>query len=704
MVKKGRKKIDDINENDKNDKNTNLETSSSKKNNRSKLKEKEIENDKNQKLNDLIGSTKKYSLRSNNNKNNDNDELISIEMKKENVIIDETKTNEIEEFEMSNIIKRNIKDKNSKKIKVNNEVDLENVVENNENNEIESLNHKLISRKLFKGCIIDEFIIEKFEYVELVEDKSARFNGKCLDVTLNFSNLNANSNKFYKMQVFQTYDNKNDSLQLNENNNDQNFKNYDYYLFLRWGRVGGKGQTNIIKFDSKEDAVQYFFSKFEQKVTYGYKFIPIRFEDNITDLSQNNNHDLIKKEEFNSKTLFFEEIKNFLSLIFNVKMIDDQSREINYDCVKIPLGMLSSEMIEKGFSYLKQIEEILIQIDNEVEIELKSKLADKEKAKAFIYSKKIQEHRTNLYFLSGEYYAHVPHNFGFQNMANFAILDFEKLDEEYIYISELREIKINSKVIEDLNTKIISNLNEGAGLENKFIEYFNKLRFKISFIEKSSDKFQLMSNIITRNTFKPFNHRFELMSLFECTNNSKSEIIDETNFSHLVWHGSKISSYANIFTDSFIKLSKEASVSGTTFGRGIYFYDIISRAFYNCKSKNDIAIILLCKIKMNNPFELNHKKPLVENEFESENYKFDKCVKGIGTNYCEALDKNEVKILLKDHQVNEDKIIVPIGKISTIEKQDTFLPFNEYVIYDNKEIEICYAMIVKCYNLENNII
>lgn len=143
-------------------------------------------------------------------------------------------------------------------------------------------------------------------------------------------------------------------------------------------------------------------------------------------------------------------------------------------------------------------------------------------------------------------------------------------------------------------------------------------------------------------------------------------------------------------------------MTGTTFGRGIYFYDIFSRAFCNCKAKNDIALILLCKIKMDNPYELNHKKPIVEKEFENEDFKFNKCVKGIGTNYCEELKSEEINLLLKNQlsDIELDNFSASIGKISDKEKQETFLPFNEYVVYDSNDVEICYVMMVKCNTLE----
>jgi poly [ADP-ribose] polymerase len=43
------------------------------------------------------------------------------------------------------------------------------------------------------------------------------------------------------------------------------------------------------------------------------------------------------------------ETKELIKLIFDLKMMNNQMKEIGYDAKKMPLGKLSSECIKKGY-------------------------------------------------------------------------------------------------------------------------------------------------------------------------------------------------------------------------------------------------------------------------------------------------------------------------------------------------------------------
>ncbi len=81
-------------------------------------------------------------------------------------------------------------------------------------------------------------------------------------------------------------------------------------------------------------------------------------------------------------------------------MINDNLHEIGYDSKKMPLGKLSQVTLTNGYNILKQIE-----------VELK----------------KSNPNRDNLKKFSSEFYTQIPHDFGFQKMANFIIDNSEKV-------------------------------------------------------------------------------------------------------------------------------------------------------------------------------------------------------------------------------------------------------------------------------------
>lgn len=52
-------------------------------------------------------------------------------------------------------------------------------------------------------------------------------------------------------------------------------------------------------------------------------------------------------------------LKKFISLIFDMDLMQDQMVEIGYDAKKMPLGKLSANNIQKGRDILKEIEKLI---------------------------------------------------------------------------------------------------------------------------------------------------------------------------------------------------------------------------------------------------------------------------------------------------------------------------------------------------------
>lgn len=48
-------------------------------------------------------------------------------------------------------------------------------------------------------------------------------------------------------------------------------------------------------------------------------------------------------------------VKNFVNLIFDIGMMNDQMKKIGYNVNKMPLGKLSKDNIKKGYNILKEL-------------------------------------------------------------------------------------------------------------------------------------------------------------------------------------------------------------------------------------------------------------------------------------------------------------------------------------------------------------
>jgi poly [ADP-ribose] polymerase len=84
-----------------------------------------------------------------------------------------------------------------------------------------------------------------------------------------------------------------------------------------------------------------------------------------------------------------------------MKMMTKQMKEIGFDANKMPLGKLAKSSILKGYEVLKEVM-------NEIKGHNRKEVVSK---------------------LSSAFFSEIPHNFGFQNMANFT-LDSEKKVKE----------------------------------------------------------------------------------------------------------------------------------------------------------------------------------------------------------------------------------------------------------------------------------
>ena len=85
--------------------------------------------------------------------------------------------------------------------------------------------------------------------------------GKTYSTTLNQSNIQANNNKFYILQVLRHSTNPN-----------------SYIFFTRWGRVGVPGQQAPIHTPISTNAIAMYNRKLREKLNGGYREVEMNYE------------------------------------------------------------------------------------------------------------------------------------------------------------------------------------------------------------------------------------------------------------------------------------------------------------------------------------------------------------------------------------------------------------------------------------------
>ena len=278
------------------------------------------------------------------------------------------------------------------------------------------------------GAAVDSLVPGKEAY-RVFQD-----GGKIYSATLNQADLNANNNKFYIIQLL------------------QHEANSNLFFWSRWGRVGVPGQNCMAGPLPKPNAIQQYNKKHHDKAGKGsYREIEIKYDDEEPQKEEPKKSGKPKKEV---KSKMDDTMQNLINLIFDVNIMNNTMKEIGYDAKKMPLGRLGESTIKDAYAVLTKLTAAV--------------------------NKKDKAAMTNL---SGDFYSLIPHNFGFQKMANFVLDNDEKLKQKLSMLSTISDLKITSKLLEQ----------KGNDEDSALDQNYKKLGCSIKPVDKKTGEYKLLS-------------------------------------------------------------------------------------------------------------------------------------------------------------------------------------------------------------------
>ena len=526
-------------------------------------------------------------------------------------------------------------DKKSKKKNIKEEEEEDKKQKKKSTNEEENKNIKKVISK--SGAVVDSVFPLSNDY-HVVLDENNVFNGKYFSCTLNQSNLNQNNNKFYIIQLLQSD------------------INSSYMLFTRWGRVGVRGEFKTDNC-SLENGIKLFMKKYDEKTKRGYKEIIIDYSSDDDDeksnnKSEDNDEEGINEEEDKSRDelheLLSDKVIEFIKLIYNTNIINQQMKEIGYDSSKMPLGKLAKESLNKGYLILKDIEKEL---------------------------KKKNPSHSNLTNLSSDFFTYIPHDFGFKKMSSFIIDTLEKLKSKIDMIETLKDMKVATKIIED---------NKKDSESKIILNYYNQLHCTIKHISKKDEIYSLLEKYLTvkldQNSNYSYygNQKLKLLEAYEIKREGEEErYLKNLKNKMLLWHGTRISNFVGILSQGLRIAPPEAPSSGYLFGKGLYFADMSSKSCNYCYPVNNIGLILLCEVALGNIEKRND----TDYQLPSTMKKGNNSIQGVGDIYPQ-----------KGIYIEKD-IYVPC-ECPVQNKKDGFwgIMFNEFIVYDVKQVKLRYVL------------
>ncbi|KAI9837348.1 MAG: hypothetical protein M1819_000422 [Sarea resinae] len=501
--------------------------------------------------------------------------------------------------------------------------------------------------------------------------------GTIFDAALNQTNVGANNNKFYRIQLLVSKNPK------------------DCKVFMRWGRVGEHGQKTTLSFGSVDEALRGFEKKFRDKSGLAwsarfdtprnkkYMFIEKNYEEDSSS-DEADADDKAKSRKASGQdteiaeppleSTLPEPVQHLMELIFNRSFMSNAMADFSYDANKLPLGKLSKRTISNGFEALKEIAELLGN----------SSLAS---------SRYSVSYQMALETLCNRFYTTIPRSFG-RNRPPLIDRD-SHLKREIDLLESLSDLRIADEIMNE--AKGGNKTQDGIHPLDKQYEGLH-LR-ALTPLDSKSDEFRLLDDYMTKSHGQTHGYNLEVEEIFRLEregehdrfNASPYALMKENSDRRLLWHGSRATNFGGILSQGLRIAPPEAPVSGYMFGKGVYLADISSKsAGYCCSHMSDnTALLLLCEAELGKPMY-----ELLNGDYEAgEKAKAEGKIATWGkgrTNPSGWKDASCVHPSLKG--VTMPDTTNPLDPTGV---DGASLWYNEYIIYDVAQIKLRYLFRVK---------
>lgn len=433
--------------------------------------------------------------------------------------------------------------------------------------------------------------------------------------------------------------------------NPKSFSIFRYYMFSSWGRIG----TTIG--DSKVD---YCFDKFEAvfefkrlyQIQTGNKFgakdckkQPGKYYQIDLDFGNDNVQQL--RTESLVPSVLPQPVHSLMKILFDLNEMKKVMLEYDLDMDKMPLGKLSKAQISKALTVLSQMSELI----------------------------KTGANRAKFIGACNQFYTLIPHNFG------------ERLPP---VIKTIDEINTKAQMLQNLiELEVAYNLlnNEAVSDDerNPFDCYYDQLHTDLSVVDPESDEYEWLERYLRQthaDTHKSYD--LEIVNIFKVDRSGERrrfETFAKMDNRKLLWHGSRTTNFVGILSHGLRIAPPEAPMSGYMFGKGIYFADMVSKSANYCFTSraNNTGLVLLCEVALGTSVELSQAK--VMQSLPKDHHS----VKGIGKTFPNP----------EYNEYTEDGVEVPLGIPITDLSVESGLLYNEYIVYDEAQVNIKYIFNLK---------
>ena len=369
-----------------------------------------------------------------------------------------------------------------------------------------------------KGHIIDERCTVKGELVE--------YNGNIYDCTLNQTEIDANKNKFYIMQLI-------------KNGN-------SYHHHIRFGRISEVGKVLSTTYNDETSARTAFEKQFRAKtgnVWANKNFVkkPNKYFQSIVSYDDELSKVDIPKQVKIPDSKLPERTQKLVTMLTDIQMLSGALVTLNIDTKKLPLGKINQTQLKLAEKILDQLQQTITNLVKDPNNDtLKSSLVSE----------------------SSAFYCMLPMSFGRRKPT---IIDTDEIVQKYRdTIDELSNIAIAVQITENVKAD-----------ENPVDAAYKNINTRITPLDKTSNMWKQI-DLFCKNTHgSTHDAKLEIIDIFEIEQNGKRKIFEDCckNIGNntLLWHGTPQNCVFSIFSkDMYLDPTKlkdvNVQIAGKMFG------------------------------------------------------------------------------------------------------------------------------------------
>lgn len=379
--------------------------------------------------------------------------------------------------------------------------------------------------------------------------------------SLTYADIGMNSNKFYIMQVI--------------------VAKGAYYLYTKYGRTGEKGTSFSKPINTLNQAIKLFQSQYRSKTgnTWGADFKPQ--PNKYFKLEVDNYEEEVSiesDEESEASSDLEKQVIELIGLISNTDIHTKAMRSFGVDTKKMPLGKISTGIINDANNILYALSEIVAAIADGTWKESKEALGITDD-----YVKDI------IYNLSNKFWTRIPYACGRQKPP---LIDTPyQIDQ----CAELLDLMKNTKIASQLTKK-------SAGIST----IYNGIDTEITWCSDPTER-NLVTNFVMGTKAPTHRYNLEVLEIFSInkSTNDDNNLFYKMSNHVLLAHGSRMSNFMGILSTGLRVPADNQVSNGSILGRGIYFADVISKSFNYCNAidTDNIGFVLLCEVALGDKYD-----------------------------------------------------------------------------------------------------